>query len=100
MLKREHEMGLIGANNSDITDELKKEYMSNSEDEGFFNPLWREYKFPKNKLKNKAYANVIQKQPSHFYFNLYSGACSFTKPIIKSDCMGGILADEMGLVGK
>ncbi|KAH3675427.1 hypothetical protein WICMUC_002716 [Wickerhamomyces mucosus] len=73
--------------------------LENNEDGNTLNPLWKEFKWPKDRswavmrkedLREKHVKTV-------FYGNLYSGEFSLERPILKSLCRGGILADEMGL---
>ncbi|KAH3674290.1 hypothetical protein WICPIJ_009601 [Wickerhamomyces pijperi] len=63
------------------------------------NPLWKEFKFPKDRswvvLHNERLREVYTK--NLFYANLYSGEFSLEKPVLRSMVRGGILADEMGL---
>ncbi|OWB73241.1 hypothetical protein B5S31_g2975 [[Candida] boidinii] len=109
LLKRESEYSLIGSNNPNIT-EAEKTKLQSIKDDHLIDPLWREYKWP-NKRAFQIKKNAIDpnefnhdlssfennKLPNNFYLNLYSGICSFNKPLIKLKARGGILADEMGL---
>lgn len=79
---------------------LRSERELENKDEGdLMNPLWKEFKWPKDRswpvMRDE---NLRQSyKESYFYGNLYSGEFSLEKPILKSLCRGGILADEMGL---
>ncbi|CCH46059.1 putative ATPase/DNA helicase [Wickerhamomyces ciferrii] len=76
----------------------EREIVNDQQDEQM-NPLWKEFKWPKDRswavMRNEDLRkNYDQKC---FYANLYSGEFSLEKPILKTLCRGGILADEMGL---
>ncbi|OUM51277.1 hypothetical protein BVG19_g369 [[Candida] boidinii] len=109
LLKRESEYSLIGSNNPHIT-EAERTKLHSIKDDHLIDPLWREYKWPNKRAfrmkKNDIDPNEFNhdlssfendKLPNNFYLNLYSGRCSFNKPLIKLKARGGILADEMGL---
>ncbi|CAL9736807.1 DNA repair protein Rad5p [Monosporozyma servazzii] len=91
MLRREHEY--------DKTDECE-----NLEVDGdMMNPLWKQFKWPKNrswnvnKLKEKSTDDTQTNNELFFYANLHTGDFSMEKPILKTMIKGGILSDEMGL---
>lgn len=71
-------------------------------DGDMMNPLWNQFKWPKNrswnvnKLKEKSIDTSINNE-LFFYANLHTGDFSIEKPILKTMIKGGILSDEMGL---
>lgn len=91
MLRREHEYE-------------KTDNCENIEVDGdMMNPLWKQFKWPKNRSwnVNKLKEEVTDGTPTNnelfFYANLHTGDFSMEKPILKTMIKGGILSDEMGL---
>ncbi|AOA63834.1 DNA repair protein [Komagataella phaffii CBS 7435] len=100
MLRREASYSLIG--NPEGSQDARLVNSFKDHDLNKLHPLWKAYKWP----EDRSWSNVKLSENSHdssfssskeFYYNIYSGNFSFTKPLLKNASKGGILADEMGL---
>lgn len=77
----------------------ERELDQDPEQSDLMNPLWKEFKFPKDRSWPVTQNELLRQNfpDSVFYANLYSGEFSLEKPVLRSIVRGGILADEMGL---
>ncbi|SCV05217.1 LANO_0H02630g1_1 [Lachancea nothofagi CBS 11611] len=83
-------------------DEMPNTSSSSEDIDGdMMNPLWKQFRWPKNLSWASQKINSIdldsQSDEEFFYANLHTGEFSQAKPVLKSLLKGGILADEMGL---
>ncbi|KAM9909001.1 hypothetical protein OXX79_000036 [Metschnikowia pulcherrima] len=95
MLSREKEIDLIQELSVVDGENLSTQRMQNiREDKGVMNPLWKEFRWPKDRQLD---GSVVHHENKSFYANLYNGEFSIDRPIVQNVLKGGILADEMGL---
>ncbi|GEQ71170.1 hypothetical protein JCM33374_g4851 [Metschnikowia sp. JCM 33374] len=97
MLSREKELDrLQELSTSDDEETLSTQRMQTirQQDDGVMNPLWKEFRWPKDRQLD---GSVVKHSQMSFYANLYNGELSLQKPIMHNFLQGGILADEMGL---
>lgn len=66
-------------------------------EKGVMNPLWKEYRWPKDTSYRAQQLGTTEEDSAPFYGNLHNGELSIETPLLKTLVRGGILADEMGL---